>query len=141
MACSVCQEGRARPEVRRGSLPEGARKVSRGSTVCWGDSTGTKYPEESWELTKYLFTPEALEAYWQILWVAPPSRLSVVTSDAFKNITGLTAGGIDYPGIDSEEEFDRVEGWIVTTLTNGWDTQECLGDNSDDPGTRDECRD
>jgi len=103
--------------------------VSRGSTVCWGDSTGTNYPEESWELTKYLFTPEALEAYWQILWVAPPSRLSVVTSDAFKDITGLSAGGIEYPGIDSEEEFELLERWIVTTLENGWDTQEGLGDN------------
>ena len=122
---------KAAPDLKFGvaPFPEGTRKVSRGSTVCWGDSTGTKYPEESWELTKYLFTPEALEAYWQILWVAPPARLSVVTSDAFRNITGLSAGGIEYPGIDSEEEFDRVESWIVTTLTNGWDTQEGLGDN------------
>ena len=61
--------------------------------------------------------------------MAPPARLSVVQSDAFKNITGMSSGGIEYPGIDSEEEFERVERWIVTTLENGWDTQECLGDN------------
>lgn len=122
---------KAAPDLRFGVVPfpEGERKVSRGSTVCWGVSTGTEYMDQSWDLAKYLFSPEALEAYWQILWVAPPSLLSVVQSDAFKNITGLSSGGIDYPGIDSEEEFERVCRWIVTTLENGWDTQEGLGDN------------
>jgi len=122
---------KAAPDLKFGvaPFPTGAVKKSRGSTVCWGVSTGTPEMDKSWDLAKYLFSPEALVSYWQILWVAPPARLSVVKSDAFKNITGLSSGGIDYPGIDSEEEWERVSRWIVTTLENGWDTQECLGDN------------
>jgi multiple sugar transport system substrate-binding protein len=121
---------KAAPDLKFGvaPFPTGTVKKSRGSTVCWGVSTGSKELETAWDLSKYLYTPEALEAYWQILWVAPPARLSVVKSDAFKEITGLSSGGIDYPGIDSEEEWTRVEKWIVTTLENGWDTQESLGD-------------
>ncbi|HXF62303.1 MAG TPA: extracellular solute-binding protein, partial [Caldilineaceae bacterium] len=110
-------------------FPTDQVKKSRGSTVCWGVSTGAEDFEQSWDLAKYLFTPEALEAYWQILWVAPPARLSVVQSEAFKQVTGLSSGGIDYPGIESEEEWNRLSRWIVTTLENGWDTQEGLGDN------------
>jgi multiple sugar transport system substrate-binding protein len=122
---------KAAPDLRFGvaPFPTDAVKKSRGSTVCWGVSTGAEDFEQAWDLAKYLYTPEALEAYWQILWVAPPARLSVVQSDAFKNITGMTSGGIDYPGVDSEDEWQRLSAWIVTTLENGWDTQDGLGDN------------
>jgi multiple sugar transport system substrate-binding protein len=111
------------------TFPKGTVKKSRGSTVCWGVSTGAEDLELAWDLAKYLYTPEALLAYWQILWVAPPARLSVVTSEGFKTITGLSSGGIDYPGLSDADEWEQKSRWIVTTLENGWDTQEFTGDN------------
>lgn len=122
---------KAAPDLNFGvaPFPAAAAKKSRGSSCCWGVSTGSKFMDPSWELAQYVYSPEALEDYWQILWVAPPALLSVVQSDAFKQISGLNSGGIDYPGIADEEEWNRLSKWIVTTLSNGWDTQECLGDN------------
>jgi len=114
------------------TFPKGTRKVSRGSSCCWGTSTGTPDKELIWKISSgYLLTKEAQLDYWQILWVAPPPSLSVIKSEDFKKVKGLSAGGIEYPGYDPNDatEFDRMDKWIVTTLSNGWDTQECLGDN------------
>jgi multiple sugar transport system substrate-binding protein len=112
------------------SFPKGTVKKSRASSCAWGISTGTKELETAWDLAKYLYTPEAQVAYWQILWVAPPARLSVVKSPDFKQVTGMTAGGIEYPGLADEAEFERKCRWIVTTLENGWDTQEFVSDST-----------
>jgi len=113
------------------SFPKGAVKKSRASSCVWSISTKTDHFDTCWELCKYLLTPEVSEAYWQILWVAPPADLRVVKSEAFKNITGLTAGGIEYPGLnlDDPNDFETKSRWIVTTLDEGWDTQEWCGDN------------
>jgi multiple sugar transport system substrate-binding protein len=111
------------PNLRFGvaPLPRGARAMSVSTSCFWAVSSQTKHPEAAWKLVKFLSSTEALERYWQYLWVAPPARWSALRSPKFREVTGAE-GRI--PGLESEEEFEEKCGWITEVLENGWTSVE-----------------
>lgn len=111
------------PKLRFGvaPIPRGEKPMSVSSSCFWGISSKTRHPKEAWKLVKFLSSTEALVKYWQVLWVAPPSRWSSLRSAGFRNVTGVE-GRI--PGIPTQAEFDEKCGWISQVLENGWTTME-----------------
>lgn len=105
------------------SFPDGAVKTTRSQSSSFGVSKDSDYPDEAWELVKFLTEKEQLDEYWQSLWVAAPARLSSMEDDeAFRNVVGVPDA--DVPGIDSDEEFDEKIGYLKETIDNGWLNQE-----------------
>lgn len=105
-------------------LPRGDIPMSSSVSCFWGVSSQTKHPAEAWRLTKFLFSKWALTRYWQVLWVAPPARWSVIQSPDYKHVTGV---GKNNPGIDSPAEFREKCDWIEEVLRNNWTTTEPSG--------------
>ena len=105
-------------------LPRGDIPMSSSVSCYWAVSSQTKHPDEAWRLAKYLSSKQALTRYWQVLWVAPPARWSVINSPEYKEVTGA---GKDNPGIDSPAEFHEKCDWIAQVLRNNWTTTEPCG--------------
>ncbi len=108
-------------------LPRG-RIASNASTSCyWALNSQTRHPDEAWKLAKFLSSQDALASYWQMLWVAPAARWSVLRSDEFRDVTGIP-GRI--PGL-TEEEWKEKCAWIPQILENGWTSVEENGPHAD----------
>lgn len=111
------------PRLRFGvaPLPRGVRPMSSSGSCFWAVGSQTKHPEAAWKLVKFLSSKEALEEYWQYLWVAPPARWSALKSPEFRQVTGAEG---KIPGLDSETEFAEKCAWIPQVLENGWTSVE-----------------
>ncbi len=107
------------------TMPKGtvSKKVYAAS-CCFALNAQSEYSQEAWKLLKFLTSTEALMDYWQKTWVTAPSRLSVLNSPDFKNVTGVP-GYI--PAIETEQEFVEKVQWIYDILKNGWFTMEYAG--------------
>ncbi|HEY0868165.1 MAG TPA: sugar ABC transporter substrate-binding protein [Fimbriimonas sp.] len=118
------------PKLRFGvaPMPRGKKPMSVSSSCFWAVSSQTKNPEAAWKLVKFLSSKEALEKYWQYLWVAPPARWSALRSPAFRQVTGAEG---KIPGIESPEEFGEKCGWIPKVLENGWTSVEICSPYTD----------
>lgn len=111
------------PKLRFGvaPLPKGKFPMSVSSSCFWGISSKTRHPKEAWKLVKFLSSKDALIKYWQVLWVAPPSRWSALRDEGFRHVSGAD-GRI--PGIPTQKEFEEKCGWISQVLENRWTTTE-----------------
>lgn len=111
------------PNLRFGvaPLPRGERPMSVSGSCFWAVSSQTKHPEAAWKLVKFLSSKEALEEYWQYLWVAPPARWSALNSPKFRQVTGAEG---KIPGLSGEAEFEEKCAWISQVLENGWTSVE-----------------
>ncbi|MFN3649798.1 MAG: ABC transporter substrate-binding protein [Armatimonadota bacterium] len=118
------------PRLRFGvaPVPRGKHASSVSTSCYWALSRDTKHPEAAWKLAKFLSSKEALEKYWQFLWVAPPARWSALRSPKFREVTGAEG---KIPGIDTAEEFEEKCGWIPQVLEQGWTTVEFCNPYSD----------
>lgn len=111
------------PKLRFGvaPLPKGKFAMSVSGSCYWAISSQTRHPAEAWKLVKFITSTDALVKYWQVLWVAPPSRWSSLRAAGFEQVTGVE-GRI--PGIESPTEFKEKCEWVREVLENGWTTME-----------------
>jgi len=107
------------PDLRFGvaPLPGHRRKATVGGSCIWAMSAHSKHKDLAWEFIRFLSSRESNERYWDILWVAPPARRSVVYGDAFRSAAGLTAdgGSVLIPPL-KREEFDEKAAWMLENL-------------------------
>lgn len=107
-------------------LPRGPREGGRPGVVCgsvlWGISSRAKHKPEAWEMLRWLIADEQAAAYWDVLRVAPPANLAVLTSPAFRSTRGVP---ID-PGNPSRgyevmpmraEDFPAKAAWLLYAVT------------------------
>lgn len=117
------------PKLRFGvaPLPRGKQAATPSTSCYWAISSQCRHPEAAWKLVKFLSSTEALEQYWQTLWVAPPARWSALRSERFRHIAGMPG---KVPGLPDAEWEEKCR-WIRDCLENGWTKVEENGPYSD----------
>jgi len=70
-------------------LPHDRRRAVVSGSVLWAVSIHSKEKRTAWQMIKWMTDHEQSLRYWNTLRVAPPARLSVVRSDAFKTTQGI----------------------------------------------------
>lgn len=95
-------------------LPRGDRPAVVSGSVLWGISAHARHKEEAWRMLKWLVSRERGLEYWDTLRVAPPARMSVVTSEEFRTTRGLARadGGWEVPPLTAEHFQDRAA-WLA----------------------------
>jgi len=113
------------PSLRFGvaSLPGLRRHVTLGGSTCWALSSDSKHKETAWELITFLTSKESSLKYWDTLWVAPPSRLSIVFDERFKSTSGVTVDGVELIPALERSDFDDKAAWLL----EGFGTDEATG--------------
>lgn len=88
------------------------RAVVSGS-VLWAVSAHSAHPRKAFEMIKWMTNQEESMRYWQTLRVAPPARLSVMESEAFRSTTGLVdAYGIVRIPPMPRGRYDDLARWL-----------------------------
>jgi len=103
---------------RVASLPGFRRKVTLGGSTLWALSVDSKHKQIAWEFIKFLSSKEESLKYWDTLWVAPPSRLSVVFDERFKSTTGITVDGMVLTPALKRSEFEDKCAWLLEGFQN-----------------------
>jgi len=103
------------------------RAVMTGS-VLWAISSHSEHKEMAWRMIKWMTSREQSLRYWETLRVAPPARMSVVTSPEFRSTTGLIDedGRVWVPPMTEEEYPDRAA-WLEYAITPDPETGERPG--------------
>lgn len=100
--------------------PRGRSPRSIAGSVVWAISSRSRNKLEGWRMIRWLTDhPQAL-AYWEMLRVAPPAHLGVVSSPAFRSTAGIPAPG--RPGEYlvppmPEERFEDRARWLVYQMS------------------------
>jgi multiple sugar transport system substrate-binding protein len=103
------------PSVRFGvvSLPSHRRRVTIGGMTCWAMSADSRNKQAAWELIRFLSSKEGSLKYWDTLWVAPPSRRSVVFDERFKSTSGVTVNGVALTPALRRGDFADKAAWLL----------------------------
>jgi ABC-type glycerol-3-phosphate transport system substrate-binding protein len=109
-------------------LPHGEERAVVSGSVLWAVSAHSDNPRKAWEMIKWMTNREQSLRYWDALRVAPPSRLSVVRSEEFRETSGIvTPGGrVRVPGMP-RELFDERAAWLMYAMTPHAETGEYPG--------------
>lgn len=99
-------------------LPHGEERAVVSGSVLWAVSAHSDNPRKAWEMIKWMTGREQSLLYWDALRVAPPARLSVVNSEAFRSTAGIVteAGQVRVPGMP-RQLFDERAAWLLYAMT------------------------
>lgn len=110
------------------ALPHGKERAVVSGSVLWAISSHSANPRKAWEMIKWITSEEQALRYWDTLRVAPPARLSVVQSDAFRSTSGLiTDDGVLRVPPMSREEYPSRAAWLEYAVTSNPQTGEAPG--------------
>lgn len=109
-------------------LPRHRRRAVVSGSVLWGVSSHSANPRKSWEMIRWMTSREQSLRYWDNLRVAPPARLSVVRSEAFRSTRGLITpdGVVRIPPLRREHYANRAA-WLEYAVTPRPETGEAPG--------------
>ncbi|MCC6676218.1 MAG: sugar ABC transporter substrate-binding protein [Phycisphaerales bacterium] len=99
-------------------LPRGVRPAVVSGSVLWGISSHSRNKREAWRMLRWLVAKEQSLEYWDTLRVAPPARMSLLTSDAFRTTRGLRRadGSWEVPPL-TPGRFEARAGWLAYANT------------------------
>lgn len=99
-------------------LPHHHEKAVVSGAVLWAVSAHSQNKELAWRMIKWMTSHEQSLAYWHLLRVAPPARVSVMQSNAFRSTPGLIdeAGRVWVPPM-SADDFDDKAAWLLDAIT------------------------
>jgi multiple sugar transport system substrate-binding protein len=109
------------PHLRFGvaPLPRHRHRATVGGSCLWAISAHSPHKDLAWEFIKFLISKESNEKYWDVLWVAPPARLSAVFANSFRDTGGITdQGKVLIPPL-KREEFEEKAAWMLENLRQG----------------------
>jgi ABC-type glycerol-3-phosphate transport system substrate-binding protein len=103
-------------------LPHDAKRSVVSGSVLWAVSAHSANKERAWQMIKWMTDQEQSLAYWDLLRVAPPARLSVLHSPEFRATPGLVdADGREWVRPMAREQFDDRAAWLIAGVTPGVD--------------------
>ncbi len=99
-------------------LPHGQDRAVVSGSVLWGISSHSESPRKAWEMIKWMTSEQQSLRYWDTLRVAPPARISVVQSEAFRSTNGLVTddGVVRVPPM-SREQYPLRARWLEYAIT------------------------
>lgn len=99
-------------------LPHGKNRAVVSGSVLWGISAHSQSPRKAWEMIKWMTSEQQSLRYWDTLRVAPPARMSVVQSEAFRSTKGLVTddGIVRVPPMSSAQYSTRAA-WLEYAAT------------------------
>ena len=99
-------------------LPRHRRAAVVSGSVVWAVSVHSEHKELAWRMIKWMADREQSRLYWDALRVAPPARLSVIRSEAFKETRGLTdPDGTVWTHPMSRDLFGDRAAWLLAGVT------------------------
>lgn len=109
-------------------LPHHKKAAVVSGSVLWAVSAHSKNKSAAWEMIKWMTTRAQSLRYWDTLRVAPPARLSVVRSAAFRQTNGF----IDHHGVVRirpmpAQRADDLALWLEYAVTPDPKTNEAPG--------------
>ncbi len=109
-------------------LPRHHRAAVVSGSVLWAVGSNSRNKAMAWRMVRWMTDFEQSIRYWDALRVAPPARLSVVHSGAFRSTEGLTDqdGTVLTPSMPPERWNDRGA-WLLFTITPDPQTGEMPG--------------
>ena len=99
-------------------LPRDRRRAVMSGSVLWAVGAHSQHPQDAWRMIRWMTGPEQSLRYWEALRVAPPARLSIVSSPTFRETPGLTDadGTLRVPPMH-EDDFNDRAAWLVHGMT------------------------
>ncbi len=98
-------------------LPGHRRHAVVCGSVLWAISAHGNHKDAAWRMIRWMTEPEQSLRYWDALRVAPPARLSVVGSEAFRRTSGLAAAdGTVWVHPMSRERFEDRAAWLLAAI-------------------------
>jgi ABC-type glycerol-3-phosphate transport system substrate-binding protein len=98
-------------------LPRHRRAAIVTGSVLWAISAHSPRKREAWAMIRWMTGPEQSLRYWDALRVAPPARVSVVRSPAFRVTHGLVdADGSRRTPAMGPGQFDARARWLFAAL-------------------------
>lgn len=94
--------------------PHGRTHAIVCGSCLWGIGRFADYPDDGWEMIRWLVGEDQAAAYWDTLRVAPPANLAVVNSPRFESTRGVpseSGKGYDVPPMPRSEYPDRAA-WL-----------------------------
>ena len=87
-------------------------------SVLWAVGAHSTEPRLAWEMIRWMTSREQSLRYWDMLRVAPPARLSVIRSDAFRETRGIVDddGRVLAPALPRSRWEDRGA-WLLAAIT------------------------
>ncbi len=99
-------------------LPHGRERAVVSGSVLWAISSHSEEPRKAWEMIKWMTNREQSLRYWDALRVAPPARISVVQSEAFRSTPGLvTEDGVVRVPPMRREQYPLRAAWLEYAIT------------------------
>jgi len=108
-------------------LPRHRRRVAVGHSVLWAISAHAEHKDAAWEMIRWMTGPEQSLRYWDVLRVAPPSRVSVVRSEGFRQTAGLVVEGEVLSPPMPRAAFDARAAWLLQGMQPHPETGEAPG--------------
>lgn len=113
------------------ALPHGRRHAVVSGSVVWSISVHSRNKRLAWQMVKWLVSYEQSLRYWDTLRVAPPARLSVVRSEAFKSTDGIVIERGDRVRVlvppMPRELFEERGAWLLHAITPNPETGRTPG--------------
>ena len=111
------------------ALPQRDEPAVITGSVLWAVSVHSEHKRQAWRMVKWLIARERALAYWDTLRVAPPARLSLIGTPAFKETAGIVdprTGAVIVPPMPRELYPARAE-WLEYAITPDSETGEMPG--------------
>ena len=99
-------------------LPRFREKAVVSGSVLWSISAHSDNQEMAWRMIRWMTGREMSLAYWDLLRVAPPARVSVMQSEAFRSTPGLVdEDGRVWVHPMPREDFEAKAAWLLDAVT------------------------
>ncbi|MHC4099697.1 MAG: ABC transporter substrate-binding protein [Planctomycetota bacterium] len=99
-------------------LPRHRRGAVACGSVLWAISVHSEHKETAWRMIRWMTGRDQSLRYWDALRVAPPARLSVIRSEAFRQTRGLVdADGTIWTHPMPRQRFDDRAAWLLDAVT------------------------
>ncbi|MCZ6492507.1 MAG: sugar ABC transporter substrate-binding protein [Planctomycetota bacterium] len=109
-------------------LPRHRRSAVVSGSVLWAINIHSNHKESAWRMIRWMTNREESLRYWDTLRVAPPARLSVMRSKAFRQTAGLVDDdGTIWVHPMPAEKFDDRAAWLLYAVTVDPDTGSTPG--------------
>jgi len=109
-------------------LPRHRERAVVNGSVLWAISAHSDHKEMAWRMIKWMTSFEGSLAYWDMLRVAPPARISVIESDEFRETRGFVDPVTgDRRAAMPREKYDDRAAWLSDAITPDPETGDAPG--------------
>ena len=98
-------------------LPHHRERAVVCGSVLWAVGAHSRHKEWAWRMIRWMTNREQSLRYWDALRVAPPARVSVIESEAFRQSRGIVEdGNVRVPPMP-QDRYNARAAWLSYAIT------------------------